>query len=164
MLHEVHPEQNVVQAKNSSTMVLNDQISNQSANMQIDVLGDYMAKNGVIRKIYKIEKGQEVPKPDKDKYGVLACTDADKMLPLIEWQEEIGLLEGQKMVFNKDANFYPGSEINFYYDDTILVICWQEVINGSVVSFAEVKVGDPSQFRRKLAGDAYGSGRLMYLS
>ena len=56
MIYEVHPEQSTVESKAISTMVLSDQISNQTTNLQINVLNNYMSENSIIKKIYKIEK------------------------------------------------------------------------------------------------------------
>lgn len=164
MVYEVHPEQTSVEKKAVDTMVLSESIDNQTSNLEINVLNNYMSENSVIKKIYKIEKGQEVPTPIAENRGTLASTDAAKVQTVIDYSQQVGLLDGQSLVFNENANFYPGGYINFYCDETILAICWQEVINGCVCTFTEVKVGDASQIRRKLAGDSYGSGRLMYLT
>lgn len=164
MVYEVHPEQTRVESKEVGTLVLSDQISNQTTNLQINILNNYLSENSIIKKIYRIEKGQPVPAPAEERRGSVAATEAEKINTLIDYSNQIGLSNNQSFVFNTGANFYPGSQINYYCDETILAICWQEVINGSVCTFTEVKVGDASQLRRKLAGDSYGSGRLMYLS
>ncbi len=71
------------------------------------------------------------------------------------------LLAGQSLVWNEDIERMPGSTIKYYFDETLLVICWKEAINGSAVSFAEIKTADGSQLRRAVAGNEYGSGLHM---
>ena len=50
------------------------------------------------------------------------------------------------------------STVKYYLDDTLLVITWQFVMDDSVYSLSEVKIADPSQFRRFLSDGKYGSG------
>ncbi len=59
------------------------------------------------------------------------------------------------LVFNP-ATVYPGTTVKTYCDNSTQVVCWKELINGYVCSFAEVTVADGSQFRRKLNGDTFG--------
>lgn len=68
------------------------------------------------------------------------------------------LLDGQPLCWNPDTPRMPGSEMICYCDETILVICWKEVINECCVSFCEVKIAHGSQIRRCLAGDKYSEG------
>lgn len=111
---------------------------------------------------YVIEKDALAPKPNPLHMGKIPSTEAKSLEGIIEYMEECGLLQGQELVFDSNANFYAGSDIRFYYDESILVICWQELINNSVLTFSEIKIADASQFRRKLAGETYGSGQLKY--
>jgi exopolysaccharide biosynthesis protein len=45
----------------------------------------------------------------------------------------------------------------------MFAVTWQEVHDGSVYTFSEIKVNHPSQFRRHLAGGEYGSD-MQYLT
>ena len=69
------------------------------------------------------------------------------------------LLDGQKMYFDPNGQRYSDSTVNYYLDDSILAIAWQEVHDGSVYTFSEIKVSHPSQFRRHLADGEYGSDK-----
>ena len=73
------------------------------------------------------------------------------------------ILDGQTTYFQPDQKLYEDSIIRYYLDDSILAITWQEVHDGSVYTFSEVKVSHPSQFRRHLAGGEYGSD-MQYLT
>ena len=63
------------------------------------------------------------------------------------------------MQFNTGSYY---QDIQYYLDDTLLVICWKEIIDGNTCTFCEVKMQDGSQLRRKLAGDMFGSDMLEY--
>ena len=85
-------------------------------------------------------------------------------MQVVEKARASGLLDGQEVMFNPDINFYYDSEIKYYCDETILAICWKELIDGNTVSCCEVKIADASQFRRKIADDTYGSPNQYYAS
>ncbi|MBP5240254.1 MAG: phosphodiester glycosidase family protein [Oscillospiraceae bacterium] len=102
------------------------------------------------------------PKPEYDCYGLCTRENAHEMLAVIQRARDSGLLgEDEVVAFDPDANFYAGyhaREIEYYLDDTIMVILWKENVEGKCCSFAEVKIADASQFRRKLANDSFGPG------
>ena len=103
------------------------------------------------------------PKPDTEKYFRYPIDQADQVLNRIAYARSCGLLDNQQVIFNPEASFYP-DDIRGYCDETILVICWKEYINGSVCNCMEVKIADGSQIKRKLTGDVYNSGILDYMS
>lgn len=110
-----------------------------------------------IKKVYWIrDNTSPAPKPDREKYG--AVEKPKDMKPILEKAQP--LLDGQKMLFSEDTEIMPGSDVKYYLDDSILAVAWKEVKNGCVLTFAEVKVIHPSQFRRFLSGDEFGSGKL----
>lgn len=63
---------------------------------------------------------------------------------------------GGKLLF-PEAAVYPGSAVKLYYDGTLLVAAWKEVVNNHLCNFAEVITCDGSQFRRKITADTFGS-------
>ena len=103
------------------------------------------------------------PPPDPSCYGKVSMDDASQVLKVIQRARDSGLLgPDEEVAFNPKATFYRGlyaRNIEYYLDDSIMVILWKEQIDGKSCSFAEIKVSDPSQFRRKLADDRYGSGK-----
>lgn len=108
-----------------------------------------------IRKIYTIPENATVaPAPDRSLYH--STDDPAELVSVIDGARE--LLDGQDTVWNPDIELMPGSAIQYYCDDTILVITWKEVVNHAVCTFAEVKIAHGSQIRRTIAGDSYGSG------
>ena len=94
-----------------------------------------------------------VPAPDEKCYG--ETDDPAVMQAVIDGAGV--LLDGQTTVWSPDRELMPGSLIHYYCDESILTIVWREVHNDSVCTFAEIKLADASQLRRRLTGDSYGS-------
>ena len=93
------------------------------------------------------------PKPNPDCYGT--AKDPASLMWLLD--EAATLLEGQETLFSAETPIYEGSAIQYYYDETILVITWKQLIDNAVYTISEVKIADPSQFRRFVADGVYGS-------
>lgn len=118
-----------------------------------------------IKKIYKIDENATVaPAPNASDFGRVSTDRAGEVMAVIQKARDSGLLEGQEVLFNPDADFFPDDDIRWYCDDSILVICWKEWIEGRVCSCAEVKIADGSQIRRKLVNDTYGADSQDYAS
>lgn len=69
-------------------------------------------------------------------------------------------MDGQELTFRTDIELCPGSEVTYYYDDTILAITWKQVIFSYVYTICEVKIADASQFRRHIGESTFGSNVL----
>lgn len=105
---------------------------------------------------YVIPEGATAgPCPNEDNYGSLTVEEAAKLLEVAKRAEDMGLLEPGELGFDPEAHFDLNTPILYYLDETIFAVCWKEHIWGNTCSFAEIKIADPSQFRRKLAGDSY---------
>ena len=128
-------------------------------NAKADALSDI----AYIPKHYTIPEGETVaPKPSEASFGSVSPADAASVMNIIQMARDSGLLEGQDMIFRPDLNFEPNTNIQYYYDETILTILWKELIDGNTVSCCEVKIADASQFRRKLVDDTFGSPRKLF--
>ena len=120
---------------------------------------DALENVAYIKKIYTIPESDLVaPKPDRSKFG--STTDPAVVQAVVDSAAE--LLEGQELVWSPDIVLMEGSEIEYYCDETILVIAWKEAINNSACSFVEVKIAHGSQLRRALSDNTYGSSVYMY--
>lgn len=109
-----------------------------------------------IEKVYWLNDSDQVaPEPNPANYGE-ATSEAELAWLLEEAKDLIG---GQKMLFGTGRPIWEGDTIHYYYDETILVITWKEIIDRSVYTMSEVKVAHPSQFRRFLAGGEFGSDK-----
>lgn len=113
----------------------------------------------LIKRVYQIDAGAEIaPEPDQSCYG--ETTDATSLQWLLDEAAEI--LDGQETLFSTDTPVYPGTKITYYLDETIFAITWKQVFDNFVYTISEVKIAHPSQFRRYLAGNEYGSYDLNY--
>lgn len=107
-----------------------------------------------IEKVYTIAEDALMGcEPDPAAFG--STTDPNEVLAVIEKAEN--LIDGRTLSWSPDIEIKEGSTINYYYDESILVIQWKEFRNWSLATFAEVIVKDGSQIRRCIAGDEYRS-------
>ena len=112
-----------------------------------------------IEKIYWLNDSDLIaPEPDPEKFGT--TTDLAQVQAVVDAAAD--LLNGQETLFHPDITLYPGSEVTYYLDETILCITWRELIDNIVYTFSEVKIAHPSQFRRFLADGTYGSDKQYY--
>lgn len=110
-----------------------------------------------IEKVYWLNDHDLIaPEPNPNGYG--KTTDPTSLQWLLD--EASALLGIDEFVFSTDIKTIPGSEINYYLDETIFAITWRESIHNSAYTFAEVKIAHPSQFRRFLADGEFGSDKL----
>jgi len=109
-----------------------------------------------IDKVYWLRDEDVVaPKPNQELFG--KTTNPADIAAVVE--EAKDLLDGQSVLFSPDRNFIPDSTIHYYLDDTIMVLVWQEVYQGSLYTISEIKLAHPSQFRRFFAGNEYGHNK-----
>lgn len=161
MLFHVHPDTSM--ASSQLTVKQRADVMSQLDAYSNNVKGELLSNLTYIRKQYKIPEGNLVaPKAPRYNYG--STTDPQEVLAVIDQAREYGLLEDQSVIFDPSVDFYyyDNCEIEYYCDETLLVICWKELIDNRIVSCMEVKVADGSQIRRKLAEDTYGSSQYVY--
>ena len=109
-----------------------------------------------IQKTYWLSDDDIVaPEPDQSRFG--ETEDPAEVMAMLD--EAAELLEGQDTLFSPDREFFAGSKITYYLDETIMVITWKELNHGAVYTLSEVKIAHPSQFRRFLADGKYGSDK-----
>lgn len=156
----LHPDIGISEVmRTSAKMDLMSRFDAFTNNAKSDALGDL----AYIRKIFKIDPSAPcAPKPDERRFATYKIEDAAQVMELVQKAQDSGLLDGQDVIFTPNADFYWDSDIRCYCDDTILVICWKEKIDGRVCSCVEIKIADASQFRRKLTGDSFGSSVEQY--
>ena len=118
------------------------------------ILAEAEAGARELPKRFWIPEGAPIPARDDSKYGTAGS--ASELGWLLDSAAD--LLDGQEMLFSTDTPIRAGTEITWYLDETILAITWQQVIDRMVYTIGEVKIADPSQFRRYLADGYYGSG------
>ncbi len=159
MLNNVHP--------GSGTVVRGKPKVNLAARIAPDEVSEELTESGepvTAKKHYVIERDAvAAPAPDPAKFGSISIEEPEKVLEIIQEARDLGLLgEDETVAFDPGARFYYDENIEYYLDETILVICWKEVIDGNTCSFAEIKLADASQFRRKFADDTFASANQYY--
>jgi exopolysaccharide biosynthesis protein len=106
--------------------------------------------------------------PSEACFGAISVDEPEKALAVIQQARDFGLLEeGEAVAFDPNSNFYRGRysrDIEYYLDESILVLLWKEDIDGYCCTFAEVKIRDPRQLQRKLADDTYDSPNQGYVT
>ncbi|MBP5239884.1 MAG: hypothetical protein J6Z15_04795, partial [Oscillospiraceae bacterium] len=81
-----------------------------------------------IPKHYSIPEGETVaPRPNEACFGSVSPSEASKVMDVIQQARDSGLLEGQEVIFSPDLNFRSDTDIQYYYDETILTILWKEL-------------------------------------
>lgn len=106
-----------------------------------------------VEKVYWLNDYDLVaPEPDQSRFG--SSSDPTELQWLLD--DAAQLLGIEKFIFHTGIQLRPGSEVNWYLDETIFAITWQEVKNYGVYTFSEVRIAHPSQMRRFLAGGTYG--------
>ena len=109
-----------------------------------------------IEKVYWLSDDDLVaPEPNPAGYGT--ANSVEELAWLLE--EAADLIDGQEMTFGLDRQIWDGEPIRYYYDETVLVITWKEMIGKAMYTISEVKVAHPSQFRRFLANGEFGSDK-----
>lgn len=159
LLGNIHPDSSV---ETSVTAQSKYKLSSSLAVHQNNAKSDALTGLAYIEKIisYSIPETDLVaPKPDPKKFG--STTDPTEITKLMN---EFELSTGTQTAWSEDADFFPGQDFRYYCDDTILVVCWKEIIAKKVCSCAEVYIADGSQLRRKIADDTYGSSVQLYAS
>lgn len=108
-----------------------------------------------VRTVYTIPEGALVaPVPRREGYGTSADPTAlDAVLAEASQYLDVGSL-----FFRTDVTIAPDTLVHWYYDPTILAICWTELVNDTLYTYSEAVVGHASQFRRFLAGGSFGAG------
>ena len=173
ILHNVHPGSGtVVRGKPSAALATRLDLelpSGEQAQTPEVEPGEDASAAPTQKKHYVIEReALAAPKPDPSCFGSVSMDQPEKMMEIIQKARDYGLLGPDETVaFDPKANFYRGlysKDIQYYLDETILVICWKEEIDGSSCSFTEIKLADASQFRRKFADDTFASANQYYSS
>ena len=95
------------------------------------------------------------PEPDQSCYG--SSDDPTTLQWLLD--EAAETLDIENFIFHTGVKLRAGTEVNWYLDETIFAITWQEAKDGSVYTFSEVKIAHPTQIRRFYAGGTYGYGK-----
>ena len=114
-----------------------------------------------VKTVYEItDLNGPAPLPNPASIGEVQTPD--EIRALLEKAQTV--LEGQELYLSPETELFPDSTVHYYLDDTIFAVAWKQNVENTAFTFAEVKVMHPSQFRRYLSGDEFGSGTLSLTS
>ena len=109
-----------------------------------------------IEKVYWLNDDDQIaPEPNQENF-MTTSNPADLQDFLTRAKSILGV---EDTLFSTDVKLYVDSQITCYLDETIMVITWKELVDGTVYTLSEVKIAHPSQFRRFLADGVYGSDK-----
>lgn len=111
--------------------------------------------------VYEI-KDLTGPAPLPNPAGFGELQSPEELQQILEKAQPV--LDGQQLYLTPETELFPDSTIHYYLDDTIFAITWKQKVGNTAFTFAEVKVMHPSQFRRHLSGEEFGSGMLSLTS
>lgn len=114
------------------------------------------AARSVRKKFWLDENAEKGPVPNPDNYGT--SDDPSSLQWLLDSAQP--LLEGQETLFSTDTVLMQGTEATYYLDESIFAVTWQQVIDGTIYTISEIKISDPSQFRRHLEGGVFDGPSL----
>ena len=93
------------------------------------------------------------PKPNPEKFGTY---DSASQMEDFLLAARV-LLQGQETFFKTTTPDHERAPVLTYLDETIMSITWKQNVANIMYTFCEVKIAHPSQFRRFLTGNRYGS-------
>ena len=109
-----------------------------------------------IEKVYWLSDENPVaPEPASACYG--ETDDPAVLKQLLE--DAADLLQEQTLYFDPEGPRKSGTTVRYYLDETIFAVAWKEIHDSCVYTFSEVRIAHPSQFRRFLSGNAYGTAQ-----
>lgn len=140
---------------------------NQASSMELGIMDRFdmhmtnqisAALDGVlaIEKVYWLNDDDQIaPEPNQSNY-VTYDNPGDMQEFLDRAKQMLGV---EDTLFSTETKLHADSKVVAYLDETIMVITWKELIDGTVYTLSEVKIAHPSQFRRFLADGVYGSDK-----
>jgi len=133
-------------------------VHDEQIDTQIQASKDHIL--AVPKRFWLPEDTMIAPEPDPSRYGT--ATSAADLGWLLEAAAPV--LDGQSTLFSTETEIMPGTEITYYLDETIFAVTWKQIMTDYVFTISEIKITDPSQFRRHLADNDYYSEKLYYMT
>ena len=116
---------------------------------------EYAAKE-VKKRYWLSEDAPKAPVPNQDLFGT--TSDPSSLQWLLDDAET--LLDGQQTLFTTETPLIPGTQGTYYLDETIFAVTWKQAFHRTCYTITEVKVSDPSQFRRYLEDPVFDGKKL----
>lgn len=116
---------------------------------------EYAARS-VPKKFWLSDDAKKGPVPNPELFG--STDDPGSLQWLLD--DAQGLLDGQETLFTTETPLIPGTEAMYYLDDTIFAVTWKQSFHRTAYTISEIKISDPSQFRRHLEDSVFDGPKL----
>lgn len=116
---------------------------------------EYEARS-VPKRFWLTDDTKIAPVPNPDLYG--SSDDSSTLQWLLDDAQT--LLDGQQTLFTTETPLIPRTKATYYLDDTIFAVTWKQSFHQTCYTITEVKVADPSQFRRHLEDPVFDGKKL----
>lgn len=115
----------------------------------------YEAK--LVEKHYWVsEDAKKGPVPNPELFG--SSDDPSTLQWLLDEAQTV--LDGQQMFFSTNTPLNPRTKVTYYLDETIFALTWKQSFHQTCYTFAEIKISDPSQFRRHLEDPVFDGKKM----
>lgn len=116
---------------------------------------EYAARE-VKKRFWLNEDARKAPVPNQDLYGT--SSDPTSLQWLLDDAQT--LLDGQQTLFTTETPLIPGTQATYYLDETIFAVTWKQAFHRTCYTITEIKISDPSQFRRYLEDPVFDGKKL----
>lgn len=116
---------------------------------------EYAARE-VKKRFWLNDDARKAPEPNQDLYGT--SSDPTSLQWLLDDAQT--LLDGQQTLFTTQTPLIPGTEATYYLDETIFAVTWKQAFHRTCYTITEIKISDPSQFRRYLEDPVFDGKKL----
>ena len=99
---------------------------------------------------------KKAPAPNPDCYGT--TDDPSSLQWLLDDAQTV--LDGQTTLFSTETPLISGTKATYYLDETIFAVTWKQAFHRTCYTITEIKVSDPSQFRRHLEDSVFDGPKL----
>ena len=114
------------------------------------------ATRNIRKRFWLADDADKGPVPNPELFGSTA--DPTTFQWLLEDAQT--LLDGQDTFFTTETPLIAGTKATYYLDETIFAVTWKQAFNNTCYTITEIKVSDPSQFRRHLEDSVFGGPKL----
>lgn len=112
--------------------------------------------NTIPKRFWVSDDAKKGPVPNPECYGT--SNDPSSLQWLLDDAQTI--LDGQQTLFTTETPLIPGTEAMYYLDDTIFAVTWKQSFHLTCYTITEIKISDPSQFRRHIEDPVFDGKKL----
>jgi len=114
------------------------------------------ATQTVKKRFWLNDDAKKGPVPNPELYGT--SDDPSSLQWLLD--DAQSLLDGESTLFTTETPLISGTKATYYLDETIFAVTWKQAFHRTCYTITEIKVSDPSQFRRHLEDSVFDGPKL----